>query len=220
MAGLFGKHPAFGDFIAAGLPDDVSQGMADWMQVTLGAWRDGAGPDWACVFDQGPVLRFWIGPGLLRGQSLRGVWMASHDRSGRRFPLVVAQPGGVAPVEDADQAFYEAAAAVLAELRGMSDYDLRAVAAGLAARLPMPRDAAMPAWPTFWATNPTASPHDLMARMAAADGAHARAARSYWWFAPSDQGAGGALACQGWPGGDELGWLLRHGRDGTTQGEA
>ena len=50
-AGLYGKHPAFGDFISAGLGERWRV-VADWAEVALGGWREAAGPDWQAAIDQ------------------------------------------------------------------------------------------------------------------------------------------------------------------------
>lgn len=203
-AGLYGKHPGFGDFISAGLAEGWPA-FADWLQAALGDWREGQGPDWQARFDAAPVLRFWIGPALTgAGQALRGAMAPSRDRSGRRFPLVLAQAGGAPPVLDAAQDFHDAAEAALAGLLAGASLDPRAAAADLA--LPPPGQQ-VPDWPGFWAANPGLGPQRLLAQLAVADHAHATAGRSYWWFG-ADAGPSGAVCCQGWPGKTELAWLI------------
>ncbi len=207
-AGLYGKHPAFGDFIAAGLGEGW-RGLADWAETSLGAWREAAGPDWQARFDAAPALCFWIGPALTGQQALRGAWMPSRDRTGRRFPLVVAQAGGPPPVLDAAQDFYRAALVALTRLLGTQSFDPRETAQDL--QLP-PAPGGAPGWPTFWAGNPELPVQDLIAQLAAADHAHATAGRSYWWFSGPGGRPSGLLACQGWPGTDELSWLIAGGQ--------
>lgn len=210
-AGLFGKHPAFGDFIAAGdLSADLMRGATEWLASTLTAWRDAVGPGWEQVFETAPPLRFWVGPAIAGGRSLRGVLAPSRDRTGRRFPLVLAQaPGGAGPFADADAAFYDSAAAALNRLAAQADLDPRAEAAGLAASLPSPETAPEVHSACFWALNPALDPPALFADLAATEQLHAQAGRSYWWFA----GAGtGMLACPGWPDPGQFGWLLARGQ--------
>ncbi len=213
-AGLYGKHPAFGDFISAGLGEGW-RSFADWAEAALGGWREVAGPDWQARFDASPPLCFWIGPALA-GQALRGAWIPSRDRTGRRFPLVVAQVGGAPPVLDPDGQFHQAALAALVRLAALPGFEPREAVTGL--ELPPAQDIA-PGWPTFWAVNPQMAPLDLMAQLAATDHAHATAARSYWWFAGPDGDHGGVLACQGWPGPAELGWLIAGGHSGADEGQ-
>ena len=92
-------------------------------------------------------------------------------------------------------------------------FDPREAASGL--DLP-PAQETPPAWPTFWAVNPQLSPLELLDRLAATDHAHAAAARSYWWFSGPAGDQAGVLACQGWPGPAELGWLIAGGQ---TEGD-
>ncbi|WP_405402655.1 type VI secretion system-associated protein TagF [Paracoccus sp. Ld10] len=210
-AGLYGKHPGFGDFIAAGLPDRVIAALGDWMQAALGQWRDAAGDGWQEAFDATPRISFWIGPALCDRMALRGVWQASRDRSGRRYPLLVLQTGGHPPTADPADKFYAAAGDMLDNLLAAPGFDARDVAGRLATDLPQPPDASTPVWPTFWALNARHVARDLLKEMAAADHAHAAACRSYWWFS-AQEGGSGVLACQSWPGPDELAWLMAAGR--------
>ena len=209
--GIYGKHPGFGDFIASGLAENWPI-FGDWAQEVLGLWRDGAGPDWQADFDAGRAVRFWIGPALCGNeQAMRGVWLPSRDRSSRRFPLVVAQAGGLPPVLDPAQEFYNAAARSVAELAGIDVFDPRQARAAL--DLPQPQGN-VPQWPRFWAVNRSLPVVELWHELAATDHAHASAARSYWWFATETEteGGSGALCCQGWPDPRELGWLIAGGK--------
>ena len=216
-AGLYGKHPGFGDFIAAGLPDGIVALLGDWMQRVLGDWRLAAGDGWQAAFDASPGLGFWIGGALTGELPLRGVWAPSHDRAGRRFPLLVVQAGGAAPVHDPVQDFHAAAGRAMESLFEAQQFDPREAAARLRRELPAPPDQPQPGWPTFWATNPALGPQALLAQLAVADHAHAAAGRSYWWFAAGGDGPSGVLACQGWPGPSEMGWLIA---GGTAAGDA
>ena len=221
-AGILGKHPGFGDFIAAGLSDGALRDLGDWMQVTLGQWRNAAGEGWQARLDACPRLGFWIGPAVLaEGTALRGVWQPSRDRAGRRFPLLVLQAGGAPPISDPGQDFYRAAASALDALMPAEGFEPRDVAARLATSLPPPQGAAQADWPVFWALNPRRGAADLLSELAAADHAHAMAARSYWWFHMSDDQGAGVLACHGLPGAQELDWLISGGAsetDGRDQG--
>ncbi|SIS57389.1 type VI secretion system-associated protein TagF [Paracoccus saliphilus] len=210
-AGIYGKHPGFGDFIAVGLPDDSLKPLGDWMQSVLGEWRGWAGDAWQSLFDHSPRLGFWIGPALLAGDALRGVWAPSRDKAGRRFPLIVAQSGGMAPILEPAPSFYEAAAAALARLHDSEAFEPRTMVERLQAELPAAASESA-AWPTFWALNPQLDPASLLTNLQAADHAHASAARSYWWFAGDADRPSGVLACQGWPGLAELGWLIAGGQ--------
>ena len=91
---VFGKHPGFGDFLAAGeLPAESASRVMDWLAQALGAWRDGMGADWQATFDRAPALRFWIGAGLTGGAALRGVM----SRAARASAVLGAMLGSGLP---------------------------------------------------------------------------------------------------------------------------
>lgn len=218
-AGLYGKHPAFGDFIGAGLPDEVVAPLANWIQASLGEWRDRTGEGWGPVFDGMPRLGFWIGPALMGGEALRGAMAPSRDRSGRRFPMIVAQSGGVAPVTQPQPDFDHIAGLALASILDSERPDPRGTAERLARELPsVADDQDQPTWPTFWARNDAIDATALFDQLREADHAHATAARSYWWFSDqTDQGGSGILACQGWPGPDDMAWLIEAGEPAAVE---
>lgn len=210
--GLFGKHPGFGDFISAGLPDDVVRNLGDWLQTVFGQWREAVPDDWQSRFDACPRLGFWIGAALGGGgMPLRGVWQASRDRAGRRFPLLVIQAGGVAPMTDPAQDFYAAAAGAIDSLMQAERFEPRDVATRLTNTMPPPQPGAQPNWPVFWAVNAGQTVPELLTELAAPDRAHAMTVRSYWWFQAAERPGAGVLACQGLPGPEELAWLIAGG---------
>ncbi|MBC9246827.1 type VI secretion system-associated protein TagF [Paracoccus sp. 11-3] len=209
--GIYGKHPGFGDFISAGLSDAVLRPFADWSQAALGAWRAELGERWQSLFDVSPRLCFWIGPALMDGSPLRGVWSPSRDRSGRRFPFIALQSGGASPLIETDQRFYMIAGLGVQNLLGTAQFEPRDAADRLRAELPNTHEDKQPDWPTFWAVNSSMDASALMAGLASADHAHAMASRSYWWFSANEGAGSGLLACQGLPGPSELGWLLTGG---------
>lgn len=214
QTGIYGKHPAFGDFIAAGLPEQMPQRLGDWLAAVLGQWREAVGDSWQVQFDAMAPLSFWIGPALLDGQALRGVAVPSRDRTGRRFPLVVAQTDGPAPVVDADQSFHQAALASLCQLLQLPEFQPREAAQQFQAHLAPATHAAENAlWPSFWAVNRHLDPAQLFSGLAAADYHNAISARSYWWFGADGIRPSGVLACQGLPGLSEMGWLVSGWRE-------
>jgi len=95
--GYFGKIPAHSDFIK--LTDDLSVvGMLDeW--ITQVMTRLASDPRWKLHYDaMAPASFAFVGPG--RRHAVAGHLVASHDRSGRRFPFLmmrtvdVADPAG------------------------------------------------------------------------------------------------------------------------------
>lgn len=93
MAGVFGKMPAAGDFVARGLPSGAAQPLDRWLTRHLaaaaadpGRWPDGG-------------VRALI---EARPQPLLIVAVASADRAGRSFPLVAVDAANGAGRAEAD----------------------------------------------------------------------------------------------------------------------
>lgn len=129
-AGLCGKIPAEGDFVARGLPAAERERLERFLAalVTDMAKRDGFDRGWQVM----PIARFAARPGGLCSAAALGVILPSVDRVGRRFPLclaLLAEPGA-----DADpEALLTAAAPVLAGLEASGLALL-----GIGARGPLP----------------------------------------------------------------------------------
>ena len=113
-----------------------------------------------------------------------------------------------------DGVAYTQADAELRALAQVDRFDPREVAGAFASQLPIPTDDRVVPGASFWATNATRAPREFLAELAATDYAHAQAGRSYWWFAADEQTGqqSGLMACAGWPGQHEMGWLLAGGR--------
>jgi type VI secretion system protein ImpM len=92
VAGWYGKLPNLGDFASRRLPGPFIDGWDDWLQRGLAAARDE--PAWLERYLVAPILRFWLGPGLLGDGAWAGLVMPSVDRVGRHFPLTLARPAG------------------------------------------------------------------------------------------------------------------------------
>jgi type VI secretion system protein ImpM len=89
-AGWYGKLPGLGDFATRRLPPEFVRRWDEWLQRGLRqAPAPGPGDALAAT---APVRRFWLGAGVVDAQAWAGLLMPSADRSGRRFPLTVAQP--------------------------------------------------------------------------------------------------------------------------------
>lgn len=97
-AGLYGKLPALGDFVARGLPPSVVQRWDGWLSPALQAARDGLGTGFLEPYLNGPIWRFLLGPGVCGDASWAGIMAPSTDKVGRCFPLtlLVTIPEGVA----------------------------------------------------------------------------------------------------------------------------
>src|SRR5690242_3290244 len=95
--GFYGKIPARGDFVHAGLPRTFTDTWDRWMQRMLPASRSALRDAWLPAWREAPVWRFALTPGTCGRNSVIGLWMPSVDRVGRHYPLTLA---AVAP--DAD----------------------------------------------------------------------------------------------------------------------
>jgi type VI secretion system protein ImpM len=88
--GFYGKIPARGDFVHAGLPRTFTDPWDDWMQRMVGASRSALGQDWLPAWLEAPVWRFVLSPGICGPDAAIGLWVPSVDSVGRYFPLTVA----------------------------------------------------------------------------------------------------------------------------------
>lgn len=91
--GFFGKLPARGDFVRAGLPRSFTDPWDAWLQQVLPASRGILAEVWEPAWLEAPVWRFALPPGLCGPDPVLGLWLPSVDRAGRYFPLTLAQVG-------------------------------------------------------------------------------------------------------------------------------
>ena len=208
MLGIYGKHPAFGDFLSQGLSDHAQERLVDWLTGAMAAVRDHLGDRWTHVYDHAPMVRFWIGAGVFEIADMRGVLCPSRDKVGRRYPLTLIEEGvgQGAPVFDPAQGFYETAEVRMAEVLASEPADMSEIADRFAALAS--QDATPSASPIIWAANPEREVGKLMAAVGPADHQSAATQRSYWWTAGAGPRASAFLSCQGVPGPDALAWLL------------
>ncbi len=204
--GVYGKHPAFGDFLSAGLPDAVNAVVADWLDSVLPEMKALLAERWEQIYDAAPALRFWIGGDIAGAGSLAGVMLFSRDKVGRRFPLVVgaAQTNLAPPVFDPDQAVYDRIQGQVAALDPVTD----AGAAGMIETLHLDLEPGALEEPSFWAVRPGAEISDLWADVSVADHLRAAAGRSYWWAVGNTDGQSAVYACAGFPPAQALCWLI------------
>jgi type VI secretion system protein ImpM len=83
--GFFGKLPARGDFVSAGLPRDFVSCWDGWVSSVLAAAVSAVGDDWL----QAPAWHFCLPAGVCGAEAVTGVLLASNDKVGRRFPLTL-----------------------------------------------------------------------------------------------------------------------------------
>lgn len=89
-AGWYGKLPGLGDFVQRRLPPSFITPWDEWLQQGLRALD--AQPPADDAAQPAPVRRFWLAAGVVDACGWAGLLMPSRDRSGRAFPLTVAQP--------------------------------------------------------------------------------------------------------------------------------
>lgn len=92
LLGFYGKLPARGDFLSRRLPAGFIASWDEWLQDAIAASRVQLGDDWLPRYLEAPLWRFFLPGGICGGSAAAGVMMASVDRVGRYFPLVLALP--------------------------------------------------------------------------------------------------------------------------------
>lgn len=88
--GFYGKLPARGDFVRAGLPRDFTDRWDDWLQSVIAGSRALMGETWLPAFLEAPVWRFALPPGQCSERAVLGLMLPSVDKAGRYFPLTFA----------------------------------------------------------------------------------------------------------------------------------
>jgi type VI secretion system protein ImpM len=88
--GFFGKIPARGDFVRAGLPRGFVAAWDDWLQHVMHGAQIGLGDAWLPAWMEAPIWRFRLEAGLCGADAAIGLFMPSVDRAGRHFPLTLA----------------------------------------------------------------------------------------------------------------------------------
>ncbi|RLJ36311.1 type VI secretion system ImpM family protein [Litoreibacter meonggei] len=209
--GIFGKHPAFGDFIGAGMSKPMQVALEEWMGAVLPRVRDNLGDVWQPLYDIALPLRFWLGEGVVPaavGGPVAGVMVFSYDKVGRRFPLIALAEGAQFPPPTLvpEQRWYEALQALMLE------HDTPETAAELADMLSLPSELLPAPFETgdagFWAVHTAGAVDEMMANVAATDHRRASAQRSYWWSAGDPSRTATFHATEGWPDAFVFQWLL------------
>jgi type VI secretion system protein ImpM len=92
MTGFFGKLPRHGDFVRRNLPGSFIEPWDAFCAAGLAEAREALGEGFCAAWEAAPVWRFHLPPGACGGAPVAGVWLASEDQVGRRFPLAIAAP--------------------------------------------------------------------------------------------------------------------------------
>ena len=88
--GFYGKIPARGDFVRAGLPRDFIDDWDRWLQQVLAESQALLADTWIPAWLEAPVWRFRLRSGVCGSRAALGMFMPSVDRAGRHFPLTLA----------------------------------------------------------------------------------------------------------------------------------
>lgn len=205
---LYGKHPAKGDFLEVGL-GGLKPALEGWLDGVLAEARHGLAEEWEPVWAAAPPLRFWLGPEIW-GEPVAGVMIASADKVGRRFPLMILASGAdcpPAPVISADQGWHSAVEAHLLQAKALETLGLPVdLLLGLAPDMPP----VLPDGPgDFWAVRPGNDVADLWADVAVTDHHRATRRRSYWWLEGGQSAWAQVWAGEGLPSGHVLAWFFR-----------
>jgi len=98
--GLYGKLPAYGDFISRNLSSSFITPWDEWLQHFISGSQEQIGEDWLNIYLTSPIWRFTLSPGVIDNNMWAGLMMPSVDRVGRYFPVTIVKPfhSNVAPV--------------------------------------------------------------------------------------------------------------------------
>lgn len=89
-SGYFGKIPARGDFVGAGLTLPITRAWDQFISADLAAAKASLVGRWSALWLEAPVWRFALSETMCGPAPLLGLWMPSVDRAGRHFPLMIA----------------------------------------------------------------------------------------------------------------------------------
>jgi type VI secretion system protein ImpM len=90
--GLYGKLPAYGDFIFRNLNSSFITPWDEWLQHFISGSQEQMGEDWLNIYLTSPIWRFVLSPGVIDSKMWAGLLMPSVDRVGRYFPISLVKP--------------------------------------------------------------------------------------------------------------------------------
>ncbi len=209
---IYGKHPAFGDFLAYGMDHGILHKLDKWLEGVLPALKNDLGDQWEAAWAAGPPLYFWLGPDIL-GAPLMGLFTPSQDKVGRRFPLVLGLTDVVTPPplhKAHDAAPYLALSAHLQAFEVPKSGTRGAATLSEGFEAPTLRGTAFEKGQdgTLWAHRDDGDLSKLFDDAKQADADKAQLGRSHWWHAELKHRHAGWLATNGLPDMAGLRWLL------------
>lgn len=109
--GLYGKLPAYGDFITRDLSPVFIDIWDEWLQHFISASKEQIGSDWLDIYLTSPIWKFALSPGVIDNKLWAGIMMPSVDKVGRYFPISLIQSFSTAhnPIDfmASQQAWYD-----------------------------------------------------------------------------------------------------------------
>ena len=209
---IYGKHPAYGDFLAHGMDHALLSHFDTWLEGILPTLKKELGEHWEASWAAAPPLNFWIGPDII-GAPLMGIFLPSQDKVGRRFPLMFGLTGIVTPppLHPAhDESPYHALALHIAQFeipkdgtRGVSTIlDGFEVPALQGVVFEPGQDG------TIWGHRDDGDLRRLFSDAYTTDSQKAQLSRSHWWHAGLPNRTAGWLGSNGLPDLTAMRWLL------------
>lgn len=100
QTGVYGKLPAYGDFVFRNLNASFMTPWDEWLQHFISGSQEQLGEDWLNIYLTSPIWRFVLSPGVIDNNMWAGLMMPSVDRVGRYFPISIVKPfsSNVSPV--------------------------------------------------------------------------------------------------------------------------
>lgn len=92
QTGLYGKLPAYGDFIFRNLNSSFITPWDEWLQHFISGSQEQIGEGWLDIYLTSPIWRFVLSPGVIDNKMWAGLMMPSVDRVGRYFPISLVKP--------------------------------------------------------------------------------------------------------------------------------
>ncbi|MDH5354765.1 MAG: type VI secretion system-associated protein TagF [Gammaproteobacteria bacterium] len=92
QTGVYGKLPAYGDFVSRNLQASFINPWDEWLQHYIFTSREQLGNQWLDIYLTSPIWRFVLSSGVIDDKKWAGIIMPSVDRVGRYFPLSLARP--------------------------------------------------------------------------------------------------------------------------------
>jgi type VI secretion system protein ImpM len=90
--GIYGKVPAFGDFVRRRLPSAFVKPWDEWLSSSISVSRSQIADRWTEAYLTSPPWRFALDPGIAGPDGWIGVLASSVDEVRRCYPITVAIP--------------------------------------------------------------------------------------------------------------------------------